>query len=85
MSEALIDYLSEECDLYISDLNRPELFPVILPVIEDLSVSRFSAEDWSASLSYLFKKSLKFENSESAKNYCIKTLLKSSINTKNRT
>ena len=85
MSEALIDYLSEECDLYISDLNRSEIFSVILPVIEDLSASRFSAEDWSASLSYLFKESLKFENSETAKNYCIKTLLKSSINKKKST
>ena len=75
MSEKLIDYLSEQCGLYVSDLSRPGTFSIILPIIYDLSASLFSAEDWSASLSYLFKKPLNFETSETAKNYCIKTLL----------
>lgn len=74
MSEKLVDYLAQDCNLYVSDLRRPEKFPAILPIVIDISPSRFSAEDWSESLTYLFGKRLRFEDSEDAKNYCIKVL-----------
>ena len=75
MSEKLIDYLAEKCNVYVSDLSRAKTYSVILPAINDLNPYRFSAEDWSESLSYLFKESLNFEDPTTAKSYCMSKLM----------
>lgn len=75
MSENLIEYLAEECEVYVSDLSRLETSSIILPVVRNLIPACFSAEDWSDSLSYLFKESLCFESAETAKLYCINKLM----------
>lgn len=77
MNEKLIEFLAEKCHLLISDLRQPENYTVILSAVRELDSSRFSAEDWSNSLTYIFGVTLRFEDSESAKEYCIKTLLHS--------
>jgi hypothetical protein len=74
MHEKLIEFLAEKCRLLISDLRQPENYTLLLPAVRELEPSRFSAEDWSNSLTYLFGVTLRFEDAESAKEYCIKAL-----------
>jgi hypothetical protein len=75
VNEALVDYLAEKCSLYVSELRYPENFAVILPIVAELPPSRFFAEDWSASLSYLFDEHLRFKTAAIAKEYCMKMLV----------
>ncbi len=76
MNEKLVDFLAEQCNLLISDLRRPENYIRILSAVRGLAPSRFTAEDWSNSLSYIFGAALSFEDSESAKDYCVEALLR---------
>lgn len=75
MSEAMVDYLAENCKLYSSDLRLSSNNEVILPIVIDLDPKLFSAEDWSASLSYIFQTLLCFRTPEAAKHYYIEKLL----------
>ncbi|MDF2632859.1 MAG: hypothetical protein K0Q85_1455 [Caproiciproducens sp.] len=75
MSETMVDYLAENCRLYISDLRLSSNSAVILPTVRELEEDLFSAEDWSASLSYIFQETLCFETSGDAKHYYIKKLI----------
>ena len=75
MSETMVDYLAENCNLYISDLRLSSNSATILPTVMELEEDLFSAEDWSASLSYIFQKTLCFETPEVAKHYYIKKLI----------
>jgi hypothetical protein len=74
MSEFMVDYLAENCNLYGSDLRLASNSRVILPIVKHLDSSAFPAEDWSASLSYILQKTLYFDSSECAKEYYIKKL-----------
>ena len=84
MNENLIEYLAEKCNVYVSDLSRSETASVILPVVRNLIPTCFSAEDWSESLSYLFKESLYFESAEAAKHYCINKLMEKLLSPENK-
>lgn len=75
MSERLIDYISEKCELYASDLLFPQNSAVILPVVSRLCPDDFSVDDWSASLSYLLRRKLRFATTAAAKDYYLKMLL----------
>jgi hypothetical protein len=76
MSEKLVDFLAEQCNLLISDLRRSENYIRILSAVRELEPSRFTAEDWSNSLTYIFGITLSFEDSQSAKDYCVEALLR---------
>lgn len=75
MSEKLIDYIAEKTCLYASDLPLPENSAVILRVISQIPTELFTPGDWSASLSYLMGKRLRFGTPEAAKDYYIKYLI----------
>ncbi|WP_277668910.1 hypothetical protein [Caproiciproducens galactitolivorans] len=76
MSEKMVEYLAEACNLYISDIRLSKSSATILPVVSRLNPNLFSSEDWSTSLSYIFMKSLHFDTPEDAKNYYIERLMK---------
>ena len=76
MSEKMVEYLAESCNLYVSNIRLRENSAVLLPVVESMNPNLFSAEDWSTSLSYIFMKDLRFETSASAKEYYVKELQK---------
>lgn len=76
MSEKLVDFLAERCNLLVSDLRQPENYIRILSAVRELAPSCFTPEDWSNSLSYIFGGTLSFEDSESAKDYCVEALLR---------
>ncbi len=75
MSEKMVEYIAESCNLYISNIRLPENSTVILPVVENMDPNFFSAEDWSTSLSYIFMKPLNFQTPAAAKDYYLKELL----------
>lgn len=74
MNEALLDYVARKCKLYVSNLRLPTSSEAILSIVKELDCNLFSADDWSKSLSYIFKKPLYFSTSVSAKKYYIKKL-----------
>ncbi|MCY1714409.1 hypothetical protein [Caproiciproducens galactitolivorans] len=76
MSEKMVEYIAEACNLYISDIRLSESSATILPVVRRLDPNLFSSEDWSTSLSYIFMRSLHFDTAEDAKNYYIQRLKK---------
>ncbi|MGX8700268.1 hypothetical protein [Caproiciproducens sp.] len=78
MSEKMVEYIAESCKLYISNIRLPENSAVILPVVESMEPSLFSAEDWSTSLSYIFMKPLSFQTPAAAKDYYLKELRRKS-------
>jgi hypothetical protein len=69
MNETLVDYLAEKCNLYVSDLRRPENLTKILAVVTELPPAAFSVEDWNESLCYLFEKPFTFKTPIIAKKY----------------
>ncbi len=75
MSENLIDYLAEQSGLYVSDLLLPKNSAAIIRVVSLLNPDDFSTEDWSASLTYLLGRRLRFATTVAAKDYYIKRLL----------
>ena len=75
MSEELLEYIANKCNLYISNLRLSTSKEIILPVVKSLESNMFSADDWSRSLSYIFEKPLRFNTPASAKKYYIKELL----------
>jgi hypothetical protein len=83
MNEELVDYLAERCNLFVSELRLEENYSDIIPVVNDLAPSRFSAEEWSASLTYLFEEFLRFESSVSAKIFYMKSLSENRPDNKN--
>lgn len=74
MSEFIVDYLADNCNLYPSDLRIKSNSSFILPVVSNIESGMFTAEDWSASLSYILQMPLSFETAESAKHYYLKNL-----------
>lgn len=84
MSEAVVDYLAENCSLYISDLRLPSNGTVILQAVMRLEEDRFSAEDWSASLSYILQEPLFFETAKDGKYYYIKKLISNLLQNGNK-
>ena len=76
MSEKMLEYIAESCNLYISNIRLSANSSDILSVVENMDASLFSAEDWSTSLSYIFMKPLHFETAEAAKKYYVRELLK---------
>ncbi|MBE6831536.1 MAG: hypothetical protein E7519_15155 [Ruminococcaceae bacterium] len=76
MSEKMVEYIAEACNLYISDIRLSESSATILPVVNRLNPNLFSSEDWSTSLSYIFMKSLHFDTPQAAKNYYVERLRK---------
>lgn len=75
MSENLIDYIAEKSNLYVSDLLLPKNSAAIIRVVSQIDPDDFTTADWSASLSYLLGKRLRFATAASAKDYYIKNLL----------
>lgn len=75
MNENLIDYIAEKSGLYVSDLLLPKNSAAIIRVVSLIHPDKFTTDDWSASLSYLLGKRLRFATAEAAKDYYIKNLL----------
>lgn len=75
MNENLIDYIAEKSNLYVSDLLLPKNSATIIRVVSLINPENFTTDDWSASLSYLLGKRLRFATVEAAKDYYIKNLL----------
>lgn len=75
MSERLIDHIAEKSGLYVSDLLLPKNSAEIIRVVSKINPDDFSVDDWSASLSYLFQRRLRFATTSAAKDYYIKSLL----------
>ncbi len=75
MNENLIDYIAEKSNLYVSDLLLPKNSAVIIRVVSLINPDDFTTDDWSASLSYLLERRLRFATSAAAKDYYIKNLL----------
>ncbi len=75
MNERLLEHISQYSGLYISDLLLPDNSEKILEVMQTIDPNDFTVEEWSASLSYLLRRHLRFATTSAAKDFYIKSLL----------